>query len=301
MNYITSTYLIDLDTIINIMSDKIKRLAKNLSDLIPEQEELQATYDLLVQLMHKQKDYFIHKSPEDVIKLLFYIWSYHKTHSFELGDEMLNKLGFALVFYTEGNQHKEYCDDCGGDGDNQCEHCDGSGSMECDDCDGSGDKPCDECNGTGEIEDDGEMVTCPDCKGDEVVVCDNCGGDGNVECDYCNYGRQTCDTCDGNGEVETDDLDYNEYFIVTWNKMIKDRCEYTEGDTDITMSEYDFDKLRDRFVVLHFDPDRFAEFAEFVQENEVYCAYYDDNPKMQFTSDMKLKPTQGNVNAYLKR
>jgi hypothetical protein len=282
------------------MNDKIKRLAKNLSDLIPEQEELQATYDLLTQLMNKQKDYFIHKPPEEVIKLLFYIWSYHKTHSFELGDEMLNKLGFALLFYTEGEQHKEYCDDCGGNGDVPCDVCDGNGRTECDTCDGSGEEQCQECDGSGEIEGDGEMVKCEECDGEGILTCSDCAGDGTKECDNCNYGNQTCDTCDGNGEVETDDLNYNEYFIVTWNKMIKDRCEYTQEDTDITMSEYDFDKLRDRFVVLHFDPDRFAEFKDFVQENEVYCPYYNDNPKMEFTSDMKLKFIKGNISAYLK-
>jgi len=282
------------------MSDKLNRLAKNLSELIPEQEELQETYDLFVQLINKQKDYFSHKSPEDIIKLLFYIWSYHKTHSFELGEEMLNKLGFALLFYTEGEQHKDDCDDCGGNGDVPCDVCDGNGRMECDTCDGSGEEQCQYCDGNGEIEDDGEMVKCDDCDGEGVLTCSDCAGDGTRECDNCNYGNQTCDACDGNGEVETDALNYNEYFIVTWNKMIKDRCEYTEEDSDITMSEYDFDKLRDRFVVLHFDPDGFADFNDFVQENEVYCAYYDDNPKMQFTSDMKLKPVQGSVRAYLK-
>jgi hypothetical protein len=283
------------------MSDKIKRLAKNVTGLLTNTETPQDTYYSLVHLMKKQKDYFQYLPAENILKLTFYCYSLGHTDSFELSDKMLNQIGFAVLFNNSGNKHTEYCDECGGNGDNECEDCDGSGTVDCGECEGSGDKPCDECNGTGEIEDNGEMVTCSECGGDETVSCDNCNGGGTVECESCYNGRVTCNTCDGNGEVDTDDNEYERFFIVTWNKSIKDRCEYTELDTDITMSEYDFDKLRDdEYIKLKIEESH-LEFADWVEVNEIYCSYYNDNPKMFLDSEMYLNTREDNMKAYIKR
>jgi hypothetical protein len=269
------------------MSDKLKRLAKNISELLSDVSTPQDTYYSLVHLMKKQRDYFQNMSPENILKLIFYCFSYSETKSFELSDKMLNNIGFAVLFYNTGNHHREECDECGGNGENPCDRCDGDGTIDCDECDTSGEMECPQCSGSGEIEDGGEMVTCDDCDGAGVVSCDECGGDGNKSCDYCSSGRQTCDYCDGLGEIETDDYDYERNFIVTWNKSIKDRCEYTEGDTDISFSEYDFDRLRDEYIKLKID-EKWVRFANWVGVNEIYCSYYNDNPKMYLTNDMEL-------------
>ena len=300
MNYIFLTSLIDLDTIINIMSDKLKRLSKNISELLSDVSTPQDTYYSLVHLMKKQSDYFQNMPPENILKLIFYCFSYSETKSFELSDKMLNDIGFAVLFYNTGNHHREECDECSGGGEIPCGSCDGDGNVECDQCDGTGEEQCPNCDGTGEIEDDGEMVTCDECNGDEVVTCGECGGGGEKSCGDCSGGRQTCDYCDGQGEIETDDYDYERNFIVTWNKSIKDRCEYTEGDSDITMSEYDFDRLRDEFIKLSIDEES-ANLADWVEINEMYCTYYNDNPKMFLNSAFNLDTTEDNIRAYVKR
>jgi hypothetical protein len=45
------------------------------------------------------------------------------------------------------------------------------------------------------------------------------------------------------------------------------------------MSEYDFDRLRDDFIKLKID-EKWDELSEWVESNEIYCTYYNDNPKM---------------------
>jgi hypothetical protein len=271
------------------MSDKIKRLAKNITELLTNTETPQETYDSLTFLMKKQRDYFQHMSPENILKLCFYCYSYSQTKSFEMSDDMLNKIGFAVLFYNTGNHHQKECDNCDGDGEIECYSCDGSGSVECNNCDGTGEESCPECGGTGDVEEDGEMVKCPECNGDEVIVCSECGGDTEVTCNSCQGDRrETCQYCEGEGQVETDEYLYERSFIVTWNKFIKDRCEYTEQDTDITMSEYDFDRLRDEYIKLNNQEELPLNFADWIQENEMYCSYYNDNPRMVLNIEMRL-------------
>ena len=282
---------------INNMSDKIKRLAKNVKELLLNTDTPQDTYYSLVHLMKKQKDYFQHLPAENILKLTFYCYSLGHTGSFELADKMLNQIGFAVLFYNSGNKFKEECDNCGGNGDVQCDVCDGNGTMECDTCDGSGEEQCQECDGSGEIEGDGEMIKCDECDGEGILTCSDCAGEGTRECDNCSYGNQTCDSCEGDGEVETDDEEYERFFIVTWNKSIKDRCEYTEQDTDITMSEYDFDRLSDEFIKLKIEEPH-IEFAEWVDTNEMYCSYYNDNPRMFLDSEMYLNTRDDNMKPY---
>jgi hypothetical protein len=266
------------------MSDKLKRLAKNLSELsLAEVDNLQEVYIRLCGLMTKQKEYFTHLGTDNVIKLLFYIWSYKQTGQFEMGDKMINQIAFAIPITTEGEHFVDSCEKCGGDGYIRCDVCDGTGSVDCHECDGTGEEKCYACDGEGEV--DGE--TCDECEGSGKMTCTNCDGEESISCSECNDGSTTCDTCDGQGDVQTEDLEYKKYFIVTWSKPIKDRCEITEGDTDITMSEYDFDRLRDKYVVLHLE-DLHDEFQSYVQENEMYCTTYTDTPRLYFSQHMEL-------------
>lgn len=277
------------------MSDKIKRLAKNITELLTNTETPQETYYSLLQVMRKQKDYFQHMSPDNIIKLLFYCYSYGQTKSFEESDKMLNNIGFAVLFNNSGDYHREECEDCSGNGEVDCNYCDGSSSVECGECSGTGEVVCDYCEGEGtEIDDNGETITCPECDGKEEITCPECHGNGEVSCDSCSGGKETCEYCDGNGEVETKDYEYERYFIVTWDKYIKERCEYTEGDTDISFSEYDFDRFRDKYIKLKIE-DKWIKFANWVGVNEVYCSYYDDSPRMHLSNDMELDTSLNDI------
>jgi hypothetical protein len=268
------------------MEDKIKRLASNLSEIMPEPKEPQQVWDNLRVLMNEQKSYFEKISPQNIIKVIFYIWSLKETGNFKLGEKMLNEISFALVFHHEGNYHKEYCGSCGGEGDIDCNEC-SSGLVTCENCDGSGVEECAECGGNGAVTEDGETFTCPDCGGEGKVECGECSGEGEVECGQCSYGRLNCNECEGNGEVDTDEFEYFEHFIVTWNSFIKNRCEITEEDTDVTMSEYEFDRISDKFITLGHKESH-MQFEDWVIENEMYCAYYNDNPRLIYDSYMEI-------------
>ena len=86
------------------MSDKLKRLAKNITELLTNTETPQDTYYSLVHLMKKQKDYFQHLPAESILKLTFYCYSLGHTGSFELADKMLNQIGFAVLFNKSGDK-----------------------------------------------------------------------------------------------------------------------------------------------------------------------------------------------------
>lgn len=274
------------------MDDKIKRLATNLSELIPDPKEPQEVWDSLRFLMKEQREYFQRIPPENTIKLIFYIWSLKETGNFKLGEKMLNEISFAVLFTHEGNYHRETCSECDGEGDLDCNECNG-GRISCEQCDGDGRETCSECGGSGDIQDDGENLTCPDCGGEGELDCGECQGEGEVDCPNCNYGRISCDECSGDGEIETEAYDYYAYLIVTWDNPIKSRCEITENDSEPTMSEYDFDRLKGDFIILSMDENH-ADFKEWVDENEMYCGYYNDNPKLRYSDDMEIFTNEDN-------
>jgi hypothetical protein len=282
------------------MSEKIQKLAKKMEGLFPNTNTPQELYDLLTNLMKNQKDYFYYLGREDVVKLLFYIWSLKKSNGFIIGEKLLNNISFAALFVTFGEIHKEYCSTCNGNGDVMCDYCEGNGTLECESCDGNGSTTCGECDGDGRQMGDGEWEDCEECNGEGELTCNNCGGEGRADCDYCSNGRRDCDNCGGSGEVDTNEKLYTEYFIVTWNKEIQNRCEITEGTADVTMSEYEFDKLRDDYVVLSVDDMLHENLEDFILEGEMYCSLYTDNPKMYFTSRMNLTIDEDNMYFYKK-
>jgi len=123
----------------------------------------------------------------DILKIGFAVFNLYQGMDTELAiaraqtDEL-----FFTIIVTLGykDYHKESCDECYGNGDNECGECDGEGMVECHYCDGSG-----------ELEDI-----------DGTIECDECYGRGNVPCDYCDGdGRQGCRDCDGDGEIDTSD------------------------------------------------------------------------------------------------
>ena len=239
------------------MNDKLKRLSKNVSELLPEDlRDPQDVYDAFSVVYRNQSDYFRNLGPENIIKLVFYIYSLKDTGSFALGDKIINNLSFASLFTTSGN----YADE-------ECRGCEGSGTVSCDNCDYEGRVKCDQCGGDGE---DSSGETCDDCQGSGDVYCDQCGGDGDIR----------CDECSGTGEVETDRLHFEHYYICTWSEEVKRVCELESGTKEPAMSEYDFDRLRgDNYLTLYYEGNE-SELRSFVEVNQMYCITYEDEPRL---------------------
>ena len=269
------------------MNEKIKKLAANLSELIPKSDTPQEVYDFLIPVMQKQSDYFNYLGPDNIIKLIIYIFSYNQGNGFNLGDKMIDSLGFANLFTSEGNTYEEECDNCSGSGETDCQNCDGTENVECDECSGEGEITCDYCDGYGAVEENGETVTCPECDGKEQY-CKECRGDGEVSCDSCTSGKETCEYCDGQGEVETNEIKYDTYFVVTWNRAINGDFSLNENTKYPALSEYEFDRLRDEFIILTYNDDGHDKFQDWVKINEMYCTYYSDEPKLKLNEKMRV-------------
>jgi hypothetical protein len=265
------------------MNEKLKRLASKVVGLFREGEfsSPQQCYDLFRDIYNKQYDYFQTLSPDAIIKLVLYVYSLRNTGNFQLAENMLNRLGFASLFITQGDYHEETCEYCNGDGYYTCEECGSSGNVSCDTCNASGEVDCPECEGERSFEvGDNEWEDCEECSGRGKVDCDNCGGDGEVICDNCSgHGTNECEHCNGSGSLETSELNYEYYVIATWNNDIKNACELRAGTTEPILSEYDIDRLRDEYIILGSDEDH-AEFRSFVESNEYYCTNYEDEPEL---------------------
>jgi len=269
------------------MNEKLKKLSVNLSELISKSETPQEVYDGLVPVMQKQSDYFKYLGPDNIVKLTLYIYSFKTTGKFNVGDTMISSLGFANVFTTEGTEYVKECDECGGAGELDCEYCD-RGEITCETCDGTAEVTCEECDGDGRQMGDGEWEDCEACDGTGNGKCPDCGGDGYLNCDNCNDGKNECWECNGNGDVETTELKYDAYFVATWNRAINGDFSLNENTQYPALSEFEFDRLRDEYIVLTYEDDNHAEFQNWVKINEVYCTFYSDEPKLNLTEKMKL-------------
>lgn len=282
------------------MDEKIKRLARNISGLLPDPDSPQQVYDSLQSVMKQQSEYFEHLKPENIVKLIFYIWSYKETGDFKVGDNILNKISFAVLFETSSENYVHECEYCSGYGEVDCDSCGGEGSVECQQCNGSGEVDCGDCEGEGSFQDEetGTLVDCESCDGTGEEECDECYGGGSVTCGDCQGGKTECPECHGETVVETEEQLYSQYFIVTWNDIIKDRCEMTEGSSQITMSEYDFDRLRNEYVTLEFDDNKHVELQEFIEPSEMYCSYFNDAPGLHFLTRKGSLGLRYHVNMY---
>jgi hypothetical protein len=262
------------------MSKKLQNLSIKMVDLFPKTIKTPQHYFDAFKVIYKtQKDYFINFDPSDIVKLIFYIYSYRNTGNFNLAQLMLNKLSFAALFITQGSPYIDGCPKCYGDGETNCEWCGGYGQITCEECDGSGDDPM-----------------------DSTESCNVCYGDGEIDCPECNaQGKEVCDMCDGSGEVETGELEYDYYVICTWNTFIKDQCELRESTLEPALSEYDFDRLRDDFIILGHEENH-QRFVNEIQSNEVYCAEYSDEPELgkSYSSDYKIWMSDDNMEVYKK-
>ena len=264
------------------MEEKLQRLATKMVGLFPNKEfsNPQECFDLFKDIYIIQSDYFRNFKPSNLIKLIFYIYSFKNTGNFKLGESLINKLSFASLFITHGNKQLLTCHECGGDGEVRCNNCKTDGKIQCDVCGGDGDLECGYCNGNGNIADDTE---CPECHGSGAQTCDNCEGSGELDCEECSNGYVRCENCDGDGEVETDELIYEYYSICTWNNFIKTECDINSNTLNPALSEYDFDRLRGDYIILKYDENS-IEFVDEVEYNEVYCTFYGDEPELRLNS-----------------
>ena len=241
----------------------------------------------------QQFEYFQNFDPSNILKLVLYIYSLKNTGNFKLAENILNKSGFASLFIMEPDYYQAKCDECGGDSSLRCGYCGGKGSIECNKCIGNGTVNCETCNGDGRIEVDGEdneYLDCDYCYGSGEIGCDECGGSGNEYCENCDgHGTEDCSTCDGDAMVDTSEHEYKYYVIITWNSFIKNKCELESGTMNPALTEYDFDRLSDEYIVLGYDEEH-SEFRSDVLPNEVYCANYEDEPELHksYSSDFRI-------------
>lgn len=269
------------------MNEKLKKLATKISELIPKSETPQQVYDGLVNVMKGQRDYFKYLGPDNIVKLTLYIYSFKTTGKFNEGDTMISSLGFANLITTEGTEYVKECESCDGGGELDCEYCD-RGEIQCDVCDGTGEVNCPECDGDGRQMGDGEWEDCEACDGSGNMSCEDCSGDGYLQCDNCDNGKNECWDCSGHGEVETNQIKYDAYLVVTWNRDINRDFSTNENSKYPALSEYEFDRLRDEYIVLTYEDDGHAEFQDWVRVNEVYCTFYSDEPKLNLTEKMRV-------------
>ena len=273
------------------MNEKLQRLSTKMVGLFPEDfKTAQDCYDQFRGIYKKQFEYFANFEPSNTLKLVLYIYSLKNTGNFKLAENILNKSGFASLFIKEPDYYVDTCDDCSGDGSFTCDDCGGDGNVNCDTCEGNGTVSCNTCDGTGKVDENGEEVECNECSGSGEVTCDECDGSGNDVCNECEgNGHLNCQTCDGDGETETSEHSYQYYVIITWNSFIKNKCELESGTMTPALSEYDFDRLRDEYIILGYDEEH-SEFRSAVLPNDVYCANYEDEPELHksYSSDFRI-------------
>ena len=250
----------------------------------------QDCYDRFRNVYKQQFDYFQNFDPSNILKLVLYIYSFKNTGDFKLAENILNKSGFASLFIMEPDYYQTECNDCSGEGTFRCDNCYGDGTTACRNCDGDGTVSCETCGGDGQVEEDGEELECDSCYGSGEIGCDECGGSGNEYCENCDgHGTEDCSTCDGDAMVDTSEHEYKYYVIITWNSFIKNKCELESGTMNPALTEYDFDRLSDEYIVLGYDEEH-SEFRSDVLPNEVYCANYEDEPELHksYSSDFRI-------------
>jgi len=247
------------------MNEKIKRLATKMEGLFPNPKSPQHMYLELGRVLFTQKDYFKKIKVENVIKLMFYIYSLKKTGKFELGEKILNELFFAHFLVSSGEYAETTCPACGSYGEVDCEYCQEGGIT------------CEDCEGEGSIEVDGYQERCETCDGDGEIKCEDCGGTGQVE----------CPTCEGTGEVQSEtDINYEIIFVCSWNKELYEECYAFEDEERPIKDGQDLIGGEDT-IILKTISDQGPIIGR-LKPDKLYCIYLADEPQLDFTNDMKI-------------
>jgi hypothetical protein len=265
------------------MDNKLKKLAIKLKNYVQPHENgviyPQGVFNKLSELFKSQKDYFSFFTPNDFIKLSFYIYSYKTTGNFDLAEQMLNNITFIGLFYTSNNKSILTCDHCGGDGYIKCGDCYGNGNIVCNRCDSGVEDYCSECY------EDEINCTCED--GFSPGYCSNCGGDQEIECPSCGgSGDDRCEFCDGNGEIESEDMvSCSTFNVLTWNRELILNSELRDGEP-IPVADSN-DHLKDTIFLDFFDVN--LELGFELESDMLYCYDINDEPKLLFDSRFHIK------------
>ena len=265
------------------MDEKIKKTATKLQGLVKHYDGPpgEVYYDVR-KIAETQSEYFFHLGADNIIKLTLYIYSLKKTGDLKLGEKMINNLSFIQLLTTENKSTIQECESCYGSGMERCERCKGSGLIECPKCDGDGEVSCDWC-------DENDDEECDECLGSETMNCSNCKGSGDVYCPSCRReGETVCETCGGEGEiVDENEVDYEIYFIATWNKQIQDLCELRAETLEPVMSLTQFLRSIDKFLELT----RWKNSGPLkVDKDQMYCIHYSNEPEMHLQKNMLIRP-----------
>jgi len=263
---------------------KLYKFASSLSGLLNHFGNPQVIYEQLLELMNSQKEYFLKIGPENVIKLIFLIYSYKKTNGFQVGEKMINNLLFLKLINNTMEEFEEECSSCSGSGYNECDSCLGAGEKTCGECDGSGEIPCPNCDGDGKAPDGSD---CNECNESGKVDCEECNA-GEITCDDCGgRGREDCDDCDAQGMINTDETYGNYSCVITWDPKMVEKSEITVGtleplyrESEITTSEH---------FLITFSETVNMEFKSEMDSDDFYCAYTQDSPKLNFFYNMRIQ------------
>lgn len=258
------------------MNDKIKSLAIKLEGLFSEPITPQSLYQQIREITRPQVDYFRRFGPENIIKLMFYVYSLKKTGDFKLGEKILNNLFFTHLFETSGEYVENECSECHGDGETDCPYCD-EGQEPCPTCDSNGKVECPICNGND--------PDCEECEGTGEVDCSDCAGTGTVECEYCQgSGTYECENCDGQGStVSNREKNYDIIFLCSWNKDLEEECELKVK----TFSPIENDVSGNDYIILDKSMHG-GDISTQVEPGRFYCISYSDEPKMSLFMDMRI-------------
>ncbi len=300
--------------------NKLERLTKKLLVNSTEKNQtFQQVFDEFSSVFAENWEYFSHINKKDLLKVVFYAFSYKKTGSFDFAKSKIQDLFVASIFTKDDDEVRETCEYCDGNGytdcddcyngHNTCQECDGEGKIDCTTCDGTTKEDCPECNGSGSY-DDGE--TCETCDGDGeincencvngMVECDECDGEGEVTCRNCDgEGNLTCNDCDGYGDVVTDKNEYTAYTIFSYKRDLYDLLELktdtmepvSEDITDlvspsseksiiigITTGEEEFESDGESDVFYCFDIISFEELNISTVKTKNKVSFYDDDDDM---------------------
>ena len=114
-----------------ITNNKILKIARSIKDIVGGDVQTPNDVYKLVVGQKNLKEYYEYLGPDNFIKLCISVWGLIQGYNLSQLEEIFDKVFFANVFMSDGDQHVEECDTCDGNGSISCDYCDGDGSMEC--------------------------------------------------------------------------------------------------------------------------------------------------------------------------
>lgn len=173
---------------------------------------------------------------DTIIKVFFTIYYYKKNGTFEGSEEFIKDLYFFQLYFNTGEEVKDWCPRCAGDGEYECGDCDG----------------------TGEVEDeDEEYVECGECGGTGKVECDECDGTGDYNSGEYNIEYINCISWDKalksrlsfGQDLERVVMDEDDFDDLKKSKMLILCVDYESEETDKPIGEYFCTELSDKINV----------------------------------------------------